>query len=203
MSSSARAVVSPISVAAPSSLDHKQSADLENVRAAGLLRSLPRTLAVPSADPVRAAGQYLQAANLYDLPDQVALRQEVMGRLSQLAKHWVREVTRSMGLGDHMLAEANAEIFTFGSYRLGVHGPGTLGALTAGAVYAPCSELLMCAGADIDALCVGPRHVTREAHFFGTEPHSLLQMLEVRKGSAWLSSSAAVLQANLWLRAAE
>ena len=52
------------------------------------------------------------------------LRQEVMGELDQLVKFWVRKVTEEMKLGEHMVAEANARIYTFGSYRLGVHGPG-------------------------------------------------------------------------------
>lgn len=64
--------------------------------------------------------------DLYEDADVGVLRQEVMGRLDTLVKAWVRKVTEHLGMGEHMLAEANAKIFTFGSYRLGVHLPGEL-----------------------------------------------------------------------------
>ena len=41
-----------------------------------------------------------------------------------------------------------------------------------------CLLCLHVAGGDIDALCVGPRHVSRSM-FFGTEPYSLQRMLSV------------------------
>ena len=54
------------------------------------------------------------------------LREEVLGRLDKLAKLWVQRVSALYGMSDVGDVEANAKIFTFGSYRLGVHGPGVL-----------------------------------------------------------------------------
>lgn len=40
--------------------------------------------------------------------------------LSQIVKAWVKQLTRQRGYTDQMVEDANAVIFTFGSYRLGV-----------------------------------------------------------------------------------
>ena len=58
-------------------------------------------------------------------------------------KDWVKQLTRLKGYTDKMVEEANAVVFTFGSYQLGVHDP----------------------GADIDTLCVGPSYVNREVNY--------------------------------------
>ena len=64
----------------------------------------------------------------------------MLGRLAALVKKFVRAVSLERGLSESAANAAGGKIYTYGSYRLGVHGPGT----------------------DIDTLCVVPRHVTRE-----------------------------------------
>jgi hypothetical protein len=41
--------------------------------------------------------------------------------LLQIVKAWIKKATRLSGYGEQFVQEANAKIFTFGSYRLGVH----------------------------------------------------------------------------------
>ncbi|CAL8159295.1 unnamed protein product [Prunus armeniaca] len=105
----------------------------------------------------RELEKYLQDARLYESQEEAVSREEVLGRLDQIVKIWVKTISRAKGLNEQLVHEANAKIFTFGSYRLGVHGP----------------------GADIDTLCVGPRHATREEDFFGELQRMLSEMPEV------------------------
>lgn len=98
--------------------------------------------------------KFLEDAGLYEDQNEAVSREEVLGRLDQIVKLWVKRISRAKGFNEQIVQEANAKIFTFGSYRLGVHGP----------------------GADIDTLCVGPRHATREEDFF-TELHNMLAEL--------------------------
>jgi poly(A) polymerase len=67
----------------------------------------------------------------------------VLGRVAAAVKKFVYEVSLSRGLSEAAANAAGGKIFTFGSYRLGVHGPGS----------------------DIDTLCVVPKHVSREDFF--------------------------------------
>ncbi|XP_020100843.1 nuclear poly(A) polymerase 1 [Ananas comosus] len=101
--------------------------------------------------------KFLADVGLYESQEEAVAREEVLGRLDQIVKVWVKKVSRAKGLNEQFVQEANAKIFTFGSYRLGVHGP----------------------GADIDTLCVGPRHATREEDFFIELHNMLAEMPEV------------------------
>ena len=79
-----------------------------------------------------------------------AFREVVLGRIAALVKKFVRTVSLSRELSEAAANAAGGKIFTFGSYRLGVHGPGS----------------------DIDTLCVVPKHVSRE-DFFEVFEHML------------------------------
>ncbi|KAJ7975172.1 Nuclear poly(A) polymerase [Quillaja saponaria] len=105
----------------------------------------------------RELEKYLQDAGLYESQEEAVGREEVLGRLDQIVKIWVKTISRAKGLNEQLVLEANAKIFTFGSYRLGVHGP----------------------GADIDTLCVGPTHASRDKDFFGELHKMLSEMPEV------------------------
>ncbi|CAN4121750.1 unnamed protein product [Withania somnifera] len=131
MSNTAYGISGPISTGGPTELDVARNRELE---------------------------KFLADAGLYESHEEAIKREEVLGRLDQIVKMWVKNVCRAKGFNDDVVHEANAKIFTFGSYRLGVHGP----------------------GADIDTLCVGPRHAMRE-DFFGELHRMLKEMPEIRE----------------------
>ncbi|XXG48170.1 hypothetical protein AAC387_Pa02g2686 [Persea americana] len=120
----------PISLSAPTKLDMERNSRLE---------------------------QFLEESGLYETKEDDENRKKVLGLLDRVIKDWVKNLTKKKGYTDKMVEKANAIILTFGSYRLGVHGP----------------------GADIDALCVGPSYVNREKDFFIILHDILAEMEEV------------------------
>ena len=70
-------------------------------------------------------------------------RENVLRQLQKLTKELVQVVGRAKKLPAAILDTAGGKVFTYGSYSLGVYGPGS----------------------DIDTLVVAPKHVTREDFF--------------------------------------
>ena len=68
--------------------------------------------------------QALRIAGLYESVEDSALREEVLGHLNSVVQTWVRAVAQETGFDYALTSQEPARIFTFGSYRLGVHGPG-------------------------------------------------------------------------------
>lgn len=68
---------------------------------------------------------------------------EILSKLNSLVKEWIRESSVKRNMPPNVADQVGGKIYTFGSYRLGVHHK----------------------GADIDALCVAPRHIDRSDYF--------------------------------------
>ncbi|KAF7710384.1 hypothetical protein HF521_009256 [Silurus meridionalis] len=80
---------------------------------------------------------------VFEDEDELNHRLAVLGKLNSFVKEWIADISESKNLPPSAVANVGGKIFTFGSYRLGVHTK----------------------GADIDALCVAPRHVERSDFF--------------------------------------
>ncbi|KIJ13272.1 hypothetical protein PAXINDRAFT_163709 [Paxillus involutus ATCC 200175] len=85
----------------------------------------------------------LRNQRTFETVEEARTREAVLGRVAALVKDFVYQVSLQRGLSEAAASAAGGKIFTFGSYRLGVHGPGS----------------------DIDTLCVVPKHVSREDFF--------------------------------------
>ncbi|KAF8607577.1 Poly(A) polymerase [Ceratobasidium sp. AG-I] len=87
----------------------------------------------------------LRAQGTFESEEETRRREQVLGIAQNLVQMFVQRVSMGVGMSEQAAKAAGGKIFTFGSYRLGVHGPGS----------------------DIDTLCVVPKHVTYK-HFFET-----------------------------------
>ncbi|EGW01801.1 Poly(A) polymerase gamma [Cricetulus griseus] len=109
-------ITSPISLACPKEIDHIYTQKL--------------------IDAMKPFG-------VFEDEEELNHRLVVLGKLNNLVKEWISDISESKNLPPSVVATVGGKIFTFGSYRLGVHTK----------------------GADIDALCVAPRHVERSDFF--------------------------------------
>ncbi|XP_015364234.1 PREDICTED: poly(A) polymerase type 3 [Diuraphis noxia] len=75
--------------------------------------------------------------------EDLSQRLEVLSMLNNLAKEWIREVSMERNLPEITAENVGGLVCTFGSYRLGVYHK----------------------GADIDAIVIVPRHITRADYF--------------------------------------
>lgn len=101
----------------------------------------PASFKESSAESVRLGEElrlHLQHSDFFESEESAQTRERVLGRLDYLVKKFVNDMAQP---GENK--KLGGKIFTFGSYRLGVHDR----------------------GADIDALCVVPRHVHRKDFF--------------------------------------
>lgn len=104
------------------------------------------SLAVPKQEDIQRTTDLeksLEPYNVIETEQELNHRMEILAKLNTLVKQWVKDVSVSKNMPEQMAEKLGGKIYTFGSYRLGVHHK----------------------GADIDALCVAPRNIERTDYF--------------------------------------
>lgn len=100
----------------------------------------------PKPEDIQATGELekcLERFGVFESDHELNHRMEILAKLNTLANAFIKDLSIGQNVPSETASKLGGKIHTFGSYRLGVHSP----------------------GADIDALCVAPRNVTREEFF--------------------------------------
>ncbi|GBP25675.1 Poly(A) polymerase gamma [Eumeta japonica] len=128
------------------------------------LRTLGMTSAISMAGPkpidiekTNELKESLIPYGVFESEAELHHRMEVLGALHRLVRQWIRDLSLKKNMPPSVADTVGGNIYTFGSYRLGVHHR----------------------GADIDALCVAPRHIDR-SDYFQTFYELLKQQPQVR-----------------------
>ncbi|KAA8651544.1 polynucleotide adenylyltransferase [Aspergillus tanneri] len=111
----------------------------------------PISTALPTPDELAANDDLigeLKLQNNFESPAETEQRKQVLQLLQRVTVEFVKVVSRKKGLSPAAVEAAGGKIFTYGSYRLGVYGPGS----------------------DIDTLVVGPKHVVIDDFFADFPP---------------------------------
>lgn len=111
----------------------------------------PALPVVDASDPTPVEESFNDSLNVY-IKDNIPLestegiqrRERALNRMGVLVREWIRSVCTKRGLPNDVIDNAGGQLFTSGSYRLGVHEP----------------------GADIDTILVAPNMCTKQ-DFFG------------------------------------
>ncbi|XP_053964091.1 poly(A) polymerase type 3-like [Anastrepha ludens] len=85
----------------------------------------------------------LEAFNVFETPDELSHRAKILTKLNMLVRKWIKNVSMAKNMSKADAKKLGGKIYTFGSYRLGVHDK----------------------GANIYALCVAPRNIERSEFF--------------------------------------
>ena len=134
-----------------SSLKNNRFGDAHNIavmaddnRQWGIYGCLSNALPTPEQlSQNEALIEELKHRNNFESSDATGKRVAVLKKFHKMTVELVKEVGRQKGLSDAQLRDAGGTISPFGSYKLGVFGPGS----------------------DIDTLIVAPKHVSRDDWF--------------------------------------
>ncbi|KAH6890308.1 Poly(A) polymerase central domain-containing protein [Thelonectria olida] len=107
----------------------------------------PISVALPTEAEIRVSNaliEELKNQKTFESPADTAKREQVLQSIQTICDEFVRRVAKEKEPNNEVLIRnARGKVFTYGSYRLGVFGPGS----------------------DIDTLIIAPKYVTREDYF--------------------------------------
>lgn len=66
----------------------------------------------------------LKSQNNFEAPEDTDKRRVVLEKMQQVTEEFVRHVARLKGMPQSVIDGSGGKVATFGSYRLGVYGPG-------------------------------------------------------------------------------
>ena len=112
-------------------MSHTNGHAVSNGKQSGTAKYFGITPPINTSDPTEADLQRtqqmlatLEAMGYTESREESRKRESVLGRLNLMVKEFVRKVGAERGLPEFILNEVGGKIFTFGSYRLGVHQSG-------------------------------------------------------------------------------
>ncbi|KAL9116259.1 MAG: hypothetical protein Q9227_000630 [Pyrenula ochraceoflavens] len=126
----------------------------------------PISMALPTAADNAANDNLiseLKRQNNYEPQHETDKRVSTLKLLYECTLEFVRQASRKKGYSENQIKEFGGRVFAYGSYRLGVFGPGS----------------------DIDTLVVAPKHIYRE-DFFEFFP-SVLEQKAPKDSIGWLT----------------
>lgn len=134
------------------------------------------SLATPKQEDIQRTADLqkaLEPFKVFENEQELNHRMEILAKLNTLVTTFVYESSVSKNMPEQMAEKLGGKIYTFGSYRLGVHHK----------------------GADIDALCVVPRNIER-SDYFTTFFELLKQQKEVTECRAVEEAFVPVIKMN-------
>ncbi|BEJ14520.1 hypothetical protein CspHIS471_0402870 [Cutaneotrichosporon sp. HIS471] len=134
----------------------------------------PISVESPTPDDLKSSDALmadLVQLNQFESERERKVREKLLSSIQQLVTKFVHDVYIKQGMSEKVAGEAGGRIYTSGSYRLGVHGPGS----------------------DIDTICVCPRDIYHE-HFFNEFQQMLRDWPAVTEISAVSSAFVPVMK---------
>jgi poly(A) polymerase len=90
--------------------------------------SPPMSVALPEKidnDKTAELIEELKRENNYEGQEETKKRMSTLGILNRAVQEFVKVVSRKQGLPESQVMQFGGKIYPYGSYRLGVYGPGT------------------------------------------------------------------------------